>query len=86
MITNTETGKAATSHDTRRGFAIHMHNRGSTLTKLQAWMDHADIRTTLAFCRTTEPEELAANDWQRSGAEASVTLGGATPHSENVDE
>ena len=67
VVTNPETGKLATSHDTRRGFAVQMDEKGLTLAELQKWMDHADIRTTLTYYRTVEVDRLAAKLWEASG-------------------
>jgi integrase len=81
VITNTETGKTATSHDTRRGFACQMDGRGLTLSELQRWMDHADIRTTLTYYRTVEAEQLAAKIWPAT--KAGGALGGAGPSADD---
>jgi integrase len=76
VVTNTETGKTATSHDTRRGFAVQMDGRGLTLAELQRWMDHADIRTTLTYYRTAEADELAAKLWHRAKTQESGNSSG----------
>jgi integrase len=82
VVTNPTTGKTATSHDTRRGFACQMDGRGLTLAELQRWMDHADIRTTLTYYRTAEAEQLAAKLWQNTpGAPSGVNPGvSEAPH------
>jgi integrase len=68
VITNPETKKLATSHDTRRGFAVQMDTRGLTLAELQKWMDHSSIKTTLTYYRTAEANDLAEKVWGRKTA------------------
>jgi len=66
VVTNPETGKHATSHDTRRAFTGRMDSK-LTMPELQKWMGHADIRTTLAYYHTADAQTLAEKLWAKSG-------------------
>jgi integrase len=76
VITNPETGKLATSHDTRRAFIGSLCDKLG-LADAQKWTGPGDIRTILAYYHTRTAEELAAKLWPETGAGASGTLGGA---------
>ena len=74
IVTNPETGKFATSHDTRRGFAMHMDSRGLSEIELQKWMDHASSKTTSTFYHTANAQQLAAKVWKDDASEIEVTF------------
>jgi len=65
IITNTETGKHATSHDLRRALPIRLQEQGRlNLAEIQKVMRHSKLETTLTYYDTRTAEEISAKLWE----------------------
>ncbi len=62
VITNPKTGKTATAHDLRRGFATRM-GEVLSLPALQKWMRHKTPATTTGYYYSADAQQLASLVW-----------------------
>jgi integrase len=59
-----QAGVTVTTHAMRRAFVTINANKGRSLVMLQMACGHADIKTTLDYCRTSEQEMIKAmQEW-----------------------
>jgi integrase len=82
IVTNPVTGKHATCTDIGRRAWASRNCGQMTPQEMQAWMRHADIRTTMRYYVHHDAAALAAKAWR----EKSHLLGDPTPLAESPEE
>lgn len=82
IVTNPVTGKHATSTDVGRRAWASRHSGQMTPQEMQAWMRHADIRTTMRYYVHHDATALAAKMWRAK----SDLLGDPTPSEESAEK